>query len=1037
VFDEKHLEEQCLAWFKETGWRCCHGDEVKPGSAGRDDARQVLLADELHAALTRINPQVPADSIDDAMRAINQHESPILAINNRRFHQYMIKGVEVSWRVNNRDKVDYVRLLDFAKVDNNSFCVVKQMQIKGASNDRRPDIVAFINGIPIAVLELKSPRDEQADIWQALNQIKTYQGDIPDLFVYNVATIISDGHHARIGSLTAGKERYSYWRTLDTEDDKPQSELALATMVKGFFNRELLLDYIRYFVVFEGEGNDINKKIAVYHQFHAVRTAVASTLTAVHDQNKQGKCGVVWHTQGSGKSLSMVCYVAKLMQHPEMHNPTFVVVTDRNDLDNQLYNAFNVAQDLLGETPKQADNRAELRTMLKVPSGGIIFTTIQKFSPRKDEQKFPQLTERKNVIVISDEAHRSQYGFRAKVKEDGKITYGYAKHLRDALPNAGFIGFTGTPVSLEDRDTTAVFGEYISIYDIQQSQQDQATVPIYYESRLAELQLAKEVSKLDAEVDEIMEQSQDNTDREVERQKRKWTALEKLVTSDARMERVAQDIVKHWQGRLNTIKGKAMIVCISREACVKIYDRLIALKPEWAGSKDRSGRLNANDGKVRVMMTGSASDNERLQAHLYSKYDSKNLERRFKNEDNELEIIIVRDMWLTGFDVPPAHTMYVDKPMRGANLMQAIARVNRVFKNKPGGVVVDYLGITNELQEALHTYIQSEGKGKPTIDIEEALSILQGKINHARDLLNGVDYTCFREKSKILAIVAEACEHILKNNNRKIFCNVVLEITKAHALCGTMLQANELRDEIAFLQHIKAVLIKEEKTDKKISDDKMQSALRQVIYGSLISNAVVDVFDVAGLPKPDISNLSDDYLHEIKNMKHKNLAVDILARLLSYEFKSKTATNIVQAKKYSELLTQALNRYRNRAIEAAQVIEELIAMAKDFKQDKARGDRLGLNNDEIAFYDALANNESAVRELGDETLKTIALELTAQLRRDVSIDWAEREGVRARIRLKIKKLLKKHKYPPDKRDDAIKLVLEQAEVLSTEWVTGD
>ena len=1034
MFDEKHLEEQCLAWFKETGWRCRQGDEVKPGGAGRDDARQVLLTDELRTALIRINPQIPADSIDDAMRAINQHESPILAVNNRRFHQYLTKGIEVSWRINNRDKVDYVRLLDFAKVDNNSFCVVKQMQIKGARNDRRPDIVAFINGIPIAVLELKSPRDEQADIWQALNQIKTYQGDIPDLFVYNVATIISDGHQARIGSLTAGKERYSYWRTLDTEDNKPQFKLQLETMVKGFFHRELLLDYIRYFVIFEEEGGDINKKIAAYHQFHAVRTAVASTLTSMHDQNKHGKCGVVWHTQGSGKSLSMLCYVAKLIQHPEMHNPTFVIVTDRNDLDNQLYSAFSVAQALLGETPKRADNREKLRTMLNVPSGGVIFTTIQKFSPRKDEQKFPQLTERKNVIVISDEAHRSQYGLRAKIKEDGKITYGYAKHLRDALPNAGFIGFTGTPVSLEDRETIAVFGEYVSIYDIQQSQQDRATVPIYYESRLAELQLGKEVSELDAEVDEIMEQLQDNTDREIERQKRKWIALEKLVTSDARMERVAQDIVKHWQDRLDTIKGKAMIVCISREACVKMYDKLIALNPEWAGSKDHSDRLNASDGKVRVMMTGSASDNERLQAHLYSKYDRKRVEKRFKNEDSNLGIIIVRDMWLTGFDVPPAHTMYIDKPMRGANLMQAIARVNRVFKDKPGGMVVDYLGITNELKEALHTYTCSEGKGKPTVDIDEALAILQGKINYARDLLNGVDYTCFRNQNKILAIVAEACEHILKNDNRKIFCNVVLEITKAHALCSTMPQVDELRDEIAFLQHIKAVLIKGEKTDKKISDDKVQSALRQIIYGSLISNAIVDIYAVAGLAKPDISNLSDDFLQEIKNMKHKNLAVDILAGLLRGEFKSKTATNVVQAKKYSELLAQALNRYRNRAIEAAQVIEELIAMAKDFKQNMARGDKLDLSNDELAFYDALAKNESAVRELGDETLKNVALELTAQLRRDVSIDWAEREGVRARIRLKIKKLLKKYKYPPDKRDDAIKLVLKQAEVLSSEWV---
>ena len=651
------------------------------------------------------------------------------------------------------------------------------------------------------------------------------------------------------------------------------------------------------------------------------------------------------------------------------------------------------------------------------------------------ETSFPLLTDRSNVVVISDEAHRSQYGLRARVRQtDGRMIYGFAKHLRDALPKAGFIGFTGTPISQEDRNTIAVFGGYVSIYDIEQAVKDKATVPIYYESRLAELQLSEEESDIDAEVDEIMEQSEDNSDSYTNEQKVKWAALEKLVTSKPRVEQVTQNLVEHWEGRLQVIDGKAMIVCISREACVQMYNEITTLKPEWAGTTDSNGRPNLDDGVIRVVMTGSASDRKELRNHVYDKKGRKKLESRCKDTTDPLKIVIVRDMWLTGFDAPMIHTMYIDKPMRGANLMQAIARVNRVFKDKPGGLVVDYIGIANELREALKTYTQSNGKGQPTIDIYEALSILQGKVDYARDMLKGVDYSQYKDSKKLFPLIAESCDHILGlEDGQKTFCDIVLAITKAYALCGTTPEAMELREEIAFFQTIKVALTKKESADKRISDEQVQNVLRQVISKALVSDKIVDIFEAAGLDRPDISILSDDFLEEVKNMKQKNLAVEMLSRLLKGEVKSRTKTNIIQSQKYSELLTNALLKYRNRSIETAQVIEELIQMAKDFKKEMGRGSKLGLNDDELAFYDALAHNESAVRELGDEILKQIANELTSQLRNSVTVDWAKRESVRASIRIKIKNLLRRYRYPPDRQDEAIKLILKQAETLSEMW----
>ena len=1036
MITEGQLEQQCIDWFKELGWDYVCGYDIAPDSDNpkRSDYKEVLLEEHLQDSLAKINPDIPRSAIEEAITKLNRPESPILAVNNRQFHQYINDGIPVDYEQEDRSQGDHVRIMDFENPENNHFLITNQFTITGRNGNRRPDLIVFLNGLPVAVLELKNPLDEKADIWKAFEQIGTYKEELPDLFAYNVACIISDGFNARIGSVTADKERYGYWRTLKTEQDKPHFEYELETMVKGFFDKMLLLDFIRYFIIFEESKEGVIKKIAGYHQFHAVREAISSTIAAICDV-QDGRCGVVWHTQGSGKSISMSCYAAKLMTHKKMNNPTLVVVTDRNDLDGQLYQTFCHAKDLLKEAPQQTGSRQELRELLERPSGGIIFTTIQKFSLDKGEESFPMLTDRENVVVIADEAHRSQYGFKAKIREkDGKITYGWAKHLRDALPNAGFIGFTGTPIAEINRDTRAVFGDIISTYDIEQAVQDKATVPIYYESRLANLQFSQEADDIDVEVDEILESSNQSSNYHINEQKRKWVALEKLVTTETRIKQIAKNIVEHWEARISSLDGKAMIVCMSRRACVQMYNEIITLKPNWKGSCDRQGRPSLQDGNLRVVMTGNASDEKILKIHVYGKQGHKELERRFKNPTDPLQIVIVNSMWLTGFDVPALHTMYLDKPMCGANLMQTIARVNRVFKDKPGGVIVDYLGIANELKRALQIYTQNQGKGQPTIDIYEALSVLEGKINQVRDLLKGLDYRDYKNSEKIVLLICKACDHILSlKNGKKNLCDAVLAITKAYALCGTTPEAMVFREEVAFFQAIKSTLTKKDHAKKKREYDQVQNALRQVISKALVSNKVVDIFEVSGIKKPDISILSDAFLEDIQNMKYKNLALEVLSRLLKDEIKSRTATNIVQAKKYSQLLAEALAKYQNRSIETAQVMEELVKMAKDFKKEMDRSEDLGLNQDELAFYDAIIQNESAVRELADATLKKIAQELTKTLKKSVVVDWAKRESIRAGIRIKIKSLLRKYKYPPDRRENATALVLDQAEALSWHW----
>jgi type I restriction enzyme, R subunit len=1043
MITEDQLEQLCLDWFHEGGYEYANGyDIAHDGQAPeREDYKQILLTGRFLDALQRINPQIPVSTLEEqVVHVLSKPEHPVLIQNSRNFQQYLLDGVKVEYTNKNGEKQsDHVQIIDFHNPDNNQFLVVNQFTVKGTKMNRRPDVVVFINGLPIAVIELKNPGDENAGVWEAYNQLQTYKDEITDLFVFNEALVVSDGINARIGSLTANKERFLPWRTIKNENDKPLLEYQLEKVVRGFFDRELLLDYIRYFILFEQDGDTLIKKIAGYHQFHAVREAVRVTKIASVPQEKaeqaratygqevtpgSRKAGVVWHTQGSGKSISMVCYAGMLLQQPEMQNPTLVVVTDRNDLDNQLFDNFVAAKMLLKQVPAQADSRDDLRELLESrQSGGIIFTTVQKFSLLNGEEHHPALSQRSNIVVISDEAHRSQYGLKAVFdQKTGAYKYGYAKHLRDALPMASFIGFTGTPIATEDKDTRAVFGDYVSIYDIQDAVDDGATVPIYYESRLAKLDINQaEIEKLNEEVDEVMEDEEDVSARE--KAKSKWAALEKLVGAEPRLKQVAEDLVRHFEQR--NIEGKGMIVAMSREICAHLYNAIAALRPDWHDT-------DIEKGAIKVIMTASASDKPLLQAHNYNKVQKKRLEKRFKDPNDPLKLVIVRDMWLTGFDAPCAHTMYIDKPMRSHNLMQAIARVNRVFKDKPGGLVVDYIGIANELKQALKIYTDSKGKGNPANLASEAFAILVEKVDIVRGMFQDFDYGDF--ESDATSLLIPAANHILGlENGKKRFLDTVLAITKAFALCGTLDEAHEYKKEIAFFSTIKAVISKATTVDQKRTEEEKNSALKQILDQAVIAEGVEDIFKLAGLDKPNIGLLDDTFMDDVRNMKDRNFAVELLEKLLRDEIRSNTRNNVVQEQNYSDRLLETLRKYRNRAIETAQVIEELIKMAKDFKEAMKRHEDLGLNQDELAFYDALANNESAVRELGDDILKQIAHELVEKLQKSTTVDWQVRDSVRAKLRNMVRVLLRRYKYPPDKADEAIDLVLKQAEVLSYNW----
>lgn len=1025
---EDRLEQETLAWLQGVGYTHRYGPDIAHDSATPERANygQVLLPFRLREAIHKLNPNIPTAARDDAIKKVLDLGIPSLLSANRQFHKLLVGGVPVLYQKDGETRGDFVRLIDWANPGRNEWLAVNQFSIKGPHHTRRPDIILFVNGLPLVLIELKNPADQNADVWKAYDQIQTYKAQIPDIFQYNEVLVISDGTEALLGSLSASSERFMAWRTIDGVALDPLGEFnELQTLVRGVLAPEYLLDYLRYFVLFEDDGHLV-KKIAGYHQFHAVRSAIGQVVTASRPGGSQ-KGGVVWHTQGSGKSITMTCFAARVMQEPAMENPTIVVITDRNDLDGQLFGVFSLAQDLLREQPVQVGTRQDLRTKLaNRPSGGIVFATIQKFMPGEDEDVFPVLSDRSNIVVIADEAHRTQYGFEAKLKgKPGQETYqpGYAQHLRDALPNATFVAFTGTPVSSEDRDTRAVFGDYISVYDMQQAKEDGATVAIYYESRLAKLRLKEEdLPLIDAEVDELAEDEEESTQSKL---KSRWAALEKVVGAGPRVASVAADLVAHFEERGKAQTGKAMVVAMSRDICVHLYNEIVKLRPEWHDTDPEKGA-------IKVVMTGSASDKALLCPHIYSGQVKKRLEKRFKDPADPLRFVIVRDMWLTGFDAPCVHTLYVDKPMKGHNLMQAIARVNRVFKDKQGGLVVDYIGIGNELKAAMKEYTQSNGRGKPTVDAHEAYSVLMEKMDVLRAMLHGFDYSDFLTTGH--KALAGAANHVLGiKDGKKRFADIALAMSKAFTLCCTLDEAKAVREEVAFLQGVKVILTKKDLTAQKKTDEQRELAIRQIINSAVVSDSVVDIFDAVGLDKPNIGLLSDEFLAQVKNLPEKNLAVELLERLLEGEIKSRFASNVVQEKKFSELLLNVITRYQNRSIETAQVMEELVEMAKKFRDAANRGEQLGLTEDEVKFYDALATNESAVRELTDETLKTIAHELTENLRKNITVDWSARESVRATLRLMVRRILRKYKYPPDQQAQAVELVLQQVEALGEAW----
>ncbi|CAJ0880187.1 type I restriction endonuclease subunit R [Ralstonia flatus] len=1041
---EDQLEQETLGWLSEVGYDCLFGPDLAPDGVNseRADYRQVLLGERLRRAIARLNPSIPVAAREVAVRQVQDLGIPVQLSANRRFHQMLVGGVLVEYQKDGETRGDFVRLIDWANPAANEWLAINQFSIKGPHHTRRPDIILFVNGLPLALLELKNPADEHADIWKAYDQIQTYKDQIPDVFQYNEILVISDGSQARIGSLSANAERYMQWRTIDGVALDPLGQFnELETLVRGVLAPAYLLDYLRFFVLFEDDGTLV-KKIAGYHQFHAVRAAIQQVVSASRPGGSH-KGGVVWHTQGSGKSITMTCFAARVMQEAAMANPTIVVITDRNDLDGQLFGVFSLAQDLLREQPVQAGTRQDLRDKLaNRPSGGIVFATIQKFMPGEDEDTFPVLSDRHNIVVIADEAHRTQYGFEAKLKTlnapkaaanddsgllvaEPRAVYqvGYAQHLRDALPNATFVAFTGTPVSSEDRDTRAVFGDYIHVYDMQQAKEDGATVAIYFESRLAKLSLkAEELPQIDTEVDELAEDEEEGQQAKL---KTRWAALEKVVGAEPRVAAVAADLVAHFEERNKAQSGKAMVVAMSRDICVHLYNEIIELRPDWHDPDPEKGA-------IKIVMTGSASDKALLRPHIYSGQVKKRLEKRFKDAADPLRIVIVRDMWLTGFDAPCVHTLYVDKPMKGHNLMQAIARVNRVFKDKQGGLVVDYIGIANELKSALKEYTASNGRGRPTVDAAEAYAILEEKLDILRGMLNGFDYNDFLTAGH--KRLAGAANHVLGlKDGKKRFADTALAMSKAFTLCCTLDEAKAVREEVAFMQAVKVILTKRELSEKKRTDEERELAIRQIIGSAVVSEEVVDVFEAVGLDKPNIGILDDAFLAEVRNLPERNLAVELLERLLEGEIKSRFAGSVVQEKKFSEMLANVVKRYQSRAIETAQVIEELIDMAKKFRAAAGRGEELGLTEDEVRFYDALANNESAVRELSDETLKKIAHELTENLRQNITVDWSARESVRAKLRLMVKRILRKYKYPPDQQEGAVELVLQQAEALGEAW----
>jgi type I restriction enzyme R subunit len=1070
---EAAIEQLVLDQLAALGYALVTDAEMGPdGKAPEREAyADVILLKRLTAAIERLNPTIPAEARGDALRKVLATEKPSLVEENRRLHKLMVEGVDVEfYSEDGTIRGDKVRLVDFDDLAANDWLATGQFTVIQGSVNRRPDIVVFINGLPLGVIELKAPGGENATLAGAHNQLQTYKAQIPSLFRTNAVLVTSDGITARVGSLTADQERFMPWRTTDGKVIAAKGQPELSILIEGVFERRRLLDLLRDFTVFGETGSGLAKIIAGYHQFHAVKRAVDSTLRALSlnkrtpsDSPKRGfredpaefglpgvagyspgdkRIGVIWHTQGSGKSLLMAFYAGQLVRHPQMENPTIVVITDRNDLDDQLFGTFSMCRDLIRHTPIQADSREDLQEALSRASGGVIFTTIQKFSPVTGESTYPILSDRRNIVVIADEAHRSQYGFKARIEQKtGEIAYGFAKYLRDALPNASFIGFTGTPIEQDDVNTPAVFGEYIDVYDITRAVEDGATVPIYYESRLARIELPdEEKPKIDAEIEELTE---DEAITEQEKIKRKWATVEALVGSEKRLAMVAADLVRHFEDRVAAIDGKAMVVCMSRRICVALYNQIIALRPDWHSDDDAAG-------VVKVVMTGSAADPQGWQPHIGTKARRDLLAKRAKDPKDALKLVIVRDMWLTGFDAPSMHTMYIDKPMKGHGLMQAIARVNRVFRDKPAGLVVDYIGIAQNLKNALGQYSGSDQR-QAGIDEAEAVAVLLEKYEVVKAMYHGFDYTrgLAGTPHERLIVLAEAIEWILtrqhdaaaketseegKRRENRRYQDAVLALSKAFALASASDEARAIRDEVGFFQTVRAALVKSADSTGKGAADR-EFAIQQILDRAVVSTEIVDILAAAGITTPDISILSDEFLAEVQQLEKKNLALEALRKLLNDEIRSRSKTNVVETKRFSERLEAAIARYHTNAISTVGVLQELIDLAKDVRAARRRGEEEGLSQDEIAFYDALAENESAVQLMGNDSLKVIAHELLVGLKGSASVDWSHRESARARMRVLVKRILRKHGYPPDLQDNAVMTVLRQAEALSANWAS--
>ncbi|WP_373101041.1 MULTISPECIES: type I restriction endonuclease subunit R [Pasteurellaceae] len=1057
LINENTIEQIALEEMQRLGWESVYGYDITPSGSLplRAKATDVVFRDELRAAVVRLNPNLPPTAVDEAVSTVLRADLVDLAARNQQFYHFLRFGVRVVYRnAAGEQKVEPARIVDFQNVENNHFCVVNQLTIKGKKGNRRPDVIGFINGLPMVLFELKNPLTENATLTDAYQQLQTYKDEIADLFAYNQALVISDGTAARLGSLTANFDRFTPWRVVDEKQKtRIPFENELSGLVNGLMSPKNLLNYIQNFILFERtESGDLIKKIAAYHQFYGVNEAVECTLLASGECGN-GKIGVMWHTQGSGKSISMLFYAAKVLAEPTLQNPTIVVVTDRNDLDGQLFATFSAGSELIRQQPMQAHSRDELRAELaKREAGGIVFTTIQKFALLDDERKHPMLNDRRNIIVISDEAHRSQYGFTEKLslnKQNGEYQgaqgyrFGYAKHLRDALPNAAFIGFTGTPISLEDRDTQEVFGKYVSIYDIHDAVEDGATVPIVYEARQIPIEEGLDFADKVREMDAVY-----GDDENV-----MFRLREQLMGTDERLSKLAEDFVQHFEKRNELQDGKAMIVAMSREICVKLYEKITALRPSWHSDE-------INDGEIKIVMTGSATDPAHFQPHIHGAMDKKTLETRFKNPSDPLKVVIVRDMWLTGFDAPCCNTMYIDKPMKGHNLMQAIARVNRVFRNKSrenGGLIVDYVGIAEELKAAACEYTNANGKGEMTTDIGE----IKNKVLECLDIVRGqfatpvngqifplFDKLALTDEQALFRAILAAANHILSLDSlneqhdekdptprKNAFLKAVRLAKKGYSLCGYSPEMKAYHRELAFLDAVRAVIAKPEPKSGKQNGDKLLQ-LVALLNQAVHADGAVNLFELLNLEQPNISILSDEFLNKVKNSQQQSLWVSAIERYLAKEIRDKSNNNIALQKDFEQRLKDAINKYHNQSLSTVQVLDELIKLAKEFEARRARGEKLGLTAAEIAFYDALAKNESALREMGDEVLKQIAQTITDKLRKSATIDWQRKESVRSRMRLEVRRVLRLFKYPPDKQEEAIEFVLTQAEKIADELVEG-